>query len=145
MKISTKGRYALNLMLYLATHNTGEYTPLKDIARSQEISEKYLEQIIPSLSKAGYVSSIRGAQGGYRIAKSPSEYTVGMIVRLMEGEISPAPCMKGGTESCSNLYQCVTIDVWRDLKKAMDNVLDGITLEDLVNKYHDKCGSDYCI
>ena len=109
MKISTKGRYALRLMLDLAVHNTGEYIPLKEIAARQEISDKYLEQIIPALGKAGYVRSTRGSQGGYALANHPSHYTAGMIVRLLEGDMSPVPCiMTGGTISCNRAAECVT-------------------------------------
>ena len=93
MKISTKGRYALRLMLDLAVYNTGEPVSLKDIARRQQISEKYLEQIISILNKAGYVRSIRGAQGGYILKREPAEYTVGMILRLTEGDLAPVSCV----------------------------------------------------
>ena len=89
MKISTKGRYAVRVMLDLALNNTGECIKVKDIASRQGISEKYLEQIIAILNKAGYVNSVRGAQGGYRIARDPKEYTVGMILRLTEGSLAP--------------------------------------------------------
>lgn len=93
MKISTKGRYALRLMLDLALHDNGEPVRIKDIAARQEISDKYLEQIISSLNKAGYVKSIRGPQGGYKLAKKPSYYTVGMILRLTEGSLAPVACL----------------------------------------------------
>lgn len=95
MKISTKGRYALRLMLDLALHDTGEYIPLKEVAARQEISDKYLEQIITQLSRAGFVKSVRGAQGGYRLAESPAQYTVGRILRLMEGSLAPVECVDG--------------------------------------------------
>jgi Rrf2 family transcriptional regulator, cysteine metabolism repressor len=131
-------------MLDLAIHNTGAYIPLKDIAERQEISEKYLEQIIPSLTKAGYVSSTRGSQGGYMLARNPSEYTVGMIVRLLEGSLAPVACMESPS-TCPQLGHCVTIEVWEKLKQAIDGVLDSITLEDLVSRYYEKSGSDFNI
>lgn len=146
MKISTKGRYALRLMLDLAVHNTGEYIPLKEIAARQEISTKYLEQIIPALSKAGYVQSTRGSQGGYALAQHPSYYTAGMIVRLLEGDMSPVSCIANGdTINCNRAAECVTVDIWQSVKKAVDNILDNVTLEDLTQRYYEKCGSDYCI
>ena len=100
MKISTKGRYAVRVMLDLATNNTGEYIKVKEIASRQEISEKYLEQIISVLNKAGYVKSIRGAQGGYKIARDPSNYTVGMILRLTEGSLNPVACLDDEINEC---------------------------------------------
>lgn len=111
MKISTKGRYALRLMLDLALHDTGEYIPLKEVAARQEISDKYLEQIITQLSRAGFVKSVRGAQGGYRLAESPAQYTVGRILRLMEGSLAPVECVDGEGD-CSRADRCVTIEVW---------------------------------
>jgi Rrf2 family protein len=134
MKISTKGRYALRLMLDLALNNTGEYISIKSIATRQEISEKYLEQIISLLSRAGYVKSIRGAQGGYRLAKEPSEYTVGMILRLTEGSLSPVDCLDSETSICNRSNFCVTREVWKELYDAISGVIDHITLQDLVDK-----------
>ena len=141
MKISTKGRYALRMMVDLALQPGDRYVPLKEIASRQEISEKYLEQIIPSLNKAGYVKSTRGSQGGYRLAGSPSEYTVGMIIRLMEGDLAAAPCAGDGGNDCPRASQCVTSDVWEQIRQAVDGVIDNITLADLVEKYHVKCGA----
>lgn len=100
MKISTKGRYALRLMLDLALHNDGEYITIKAIAQRQEVSDKYLEQIVPMLSRAGYLKSVRGAQGGYRLAKTPKEYTVGMILRLIEGDLAPVACLEDTPNQC---------------------------------------------
>jgi Rrf2 family protein len=145
MKISTKGRYALRLMLDLALNNNGTYIPLKDIAVRQEISDKYLEQIITQLNKAGYVKSMRGMQGGYMLAFEPNKYTVGMILRLMEGSLSPVPCLEEGNNECNKSDDCVTVEVWKKLKEAIDNVVDNITLEDLVNKYHEKGTYEYFI
>ncbi|NLK75124.1 MAG: RrF2 family transcriptional regulator [Clostridiales bacterium] len=133
MKISTKGRYALRLMLDLALNNTGEYIPIKTIANRQEISEKYLEQIISLLNKAGYVRSIRGAQGGYRLAMEPKDYTVGMILSLTEGSLVPVDCLQDET-CCNRNNTCVTREVWEKLYEAILGVVDNITLQDLVDK-----------
>ena len=132
MRISTKGRYALRLMLDLAIYNTGEPVSLKDIAARQGISEKYMEQIISILNKAGYVRSIRGAQGGYLLRKDPKEYTVGDILRLTEGSLAPVACVDEGAEECEREKDCVTIRVWSMLNDAINNVVDNLTLEDLI-------------
>ena len=133
MKISTKGRYALRLMLDLAIYDTGEPVSLKDIAKRQEISEKYLEQIISVLNKAGFVRSIRGASGGYVLRRKPKEYTVGDILRLTEGSLSPVACVGEESEECIRSGDCVTVLVWEKLDKAINDVVDNITLQDLVD------------
>lgn len=138
MKISTKGRYALRLMLDLAVYNTGEPIALKDIAARQEISEKYLEQIISILNKAGYVRSIRGAQGGYILTRAPKEYTVGMILRLTEGELAPVNCVGENAVACDRAEHCATIRVWQKMYDAVSAVVDGITLENLVEWQNEK-------
>lgn len=143
MKVSTKGRYALRLMLDLALHNTGGYITIKSIAARQDISEKYLEQIIALLNRAGYVKSIRGAQGGYRLAKEPTEYTVGMILRLTEGSLSPIDCIEDG--ECSRNGNCVTRGVWQELYDAICNVVDHITLQDLVERQLNMVPYDFSI
>ncbi len=144
MKISTKGRYALRLMLDLALNNTGEVITIKTIAARQEISEKYLEQIISLLNRAGYVKSIRGAQGGYRIAKDPAEYTVGMILRLTEGSLLPIDCLED-EEECGRSGSCVTREVWQELYDAICSVVDRITLQDLVERQKSILSYDYSI
>ncbi len=144
MKISTKGRYALRLMLDLALNNTGEYITIKSIAARQEISEKYLEQIISLLNRAGYVKSIRGAQGGYRLAKEPSEYTVGMILRLTEGSLSPIDCIENEGD-CNRTGNCVTREVWQELYDAISSVVDRTTLQDLVDRQLSKIPYDFSI
>jgi len=139
MKISTKGRYALRLMLDLAQHSEkGECVSIKKIAERQDISEKYLEQIVTKLSKAGYVVSTRGAQGGYKLAKSPKEYTVGMILRLTEGNLAPVSCLEEKSNKCSRCNQCVTVEVWQSINDAVDNVVENITLQDLVSRQIEK-------
>lgn len=138
MKISTKGRYALRLMLDLALHDNGEPVRIKDIAARQEISDKYLEQIISSLNKAGYVKSIRGPQGGYKLAKKPSYYTVGMILRLTEGSLAPVACLDDEENQCLRQENCATLEVWRRLDDAIKSVVDTITLADLVEWQEEK-------
>ena len=132
MKISTKGRYALRLMLDLAVYNTGEPISLKDVAKRQQISEKYLEQIISILNKAGYLRSVRGAQGGYMLKKAPAEYTVGMILRLTEGDLAPVSCVGEDGIECERRQGCVTVRIWEQLNDAINNVVDNITLADMV-------------
>lgn len=140
MKISTKGRYALRLMVDLAINNTGEPVSLKDIAKRQGISDKYLEQIISVLNKAGYVKSVRGAQGGYILRKKPEEYTVGMILRLTEGNLAPVSCLEDEEVDCERQGDCVTVIVWKKLNDAINEVVDGITLADLVDWKMEKNG-----
>ncbi len=132
MKISTKGRYALRLMIDLAQHNVGEYIPLKDISVRQQISAKYLEQIVVQLARAGFVKSTRGAQGGYQLAKMPSEYTVGDILRITEGSLAPVACLEHEPIDCERAADCVTLDFWRGLYDVINKYVDGTTLEDLV-------------
>ncbi|MGI6030418.1 MAG: RrF2 family transcriptional regulator [Eubacteriales bacterium] len=139
MRISTRGRYALRLMLELALrYPDGHYTTLREISRAQQISIKYLEQIISPLSHAGMVQSIRGAQGGYRLAREPEDYTVGEILRLTEGSLAPVPCVEPAAEACPRQDQCATLLVWQDLKQAIDQVVDRYTLADLVQEVNKK-------
>lgn len=132
MKISTKGRYALQLMLDLAMEESGKPVSIKDVAGRHEISEKYLEQIISTLNKGGYVKSIRGAQGGYVLAKEPAEYTVGDVFRLTEGDISTSSCTAGDAKFCEYKSRCATVKVFDMINDAVNNVVDNITLADLV-------------
>jgi Rrf2 family protein len=138
MKISTKGRYAIRLMLDLALDTSGKPVSLNDIASRQQISEKYLEQIISVLNKAGYVKSIRGPQGGYQLVKKPEEYTVGMILRTTEGDLAPVSCVGSGAVECDRADGCVTVRIWKKINDAVDNVVDNITLEDLVDWQNEK-------
>lgn len=144
MKISTKGRYALRLMLDVALHSHGAAVPLRDVAQRQEISDKYLEQIISILNKAGYVRSIRGPQGGYLLTRQPEEYTVGMILRLTEGSLAPVACLESDVNTCDRSENCVTLRVWEKLKDAIDGVVDHITLADLL-EWSREGGDNYCI
>lgn len=132
MKISTKGRYALRLMLDLALNNNGEPVRIKDIAARQEISDKYLEQIISTLNKAGYVKSIRGPQGGYLLTRDPEKYTVGMILRLTEGSLAPVACLEDEVNGCPRQDSCATLRLWQMLDEAISDVVDKVTLADLV-------------
>ena len=144
MKISTKGRYALRLMLDLALHEQSGYVPIKAIAERQDISDKYLEQIISILGRAGFVKSVRGAGGGYKLAKAPSEYTVVMILRLTEGSLAPVACLEGDENTCPRQENCATLTVWKKLYGAINDVVDGITLQDLVDQENAKV-DDYVI
>lgn len=145
MKISTKGRYALRLMLDLALNSTGEQITIKSISARQDISDKYLEQIISLLNRAGYVKSIRGAQGGYKLTKDPAEYTVGMILRLTEGSLAPVDCLEENTNECARSNECVTREVWQELYEAINSVVDKITLQDLVNRKRSRTPDDFSI
>ena len=140
MKISTKGRYALRLMIDLAMNSVGEPVSLKDVAKRQGISEKYLEQIISVLNRAGYVKSIRGAQGGYLLRRAPEEYTVGMIRRWTEGSLAPVTCVEDGDFPCERQENCVTVILWKKINDAINSVVDSITLQDLVDWQNEKNG-----
>ena len=131
MKVSTRGRYALRLMLDLALNNTGEPVRLKNVADRQQISAKGLEQIISIVNKAGFVKSVRGPAGGYSLKRKPEEYTVGMILRLTEGSLAPVDCVEDGAD-CGREDQCVTVMLWKKLNDAINSVVDNITLADLV-------------
>ena len=145
MRISTKGRYALRLMLDIAINSNGEKpVSIKDISARQEISDKYLEQIISVLNKAGYVRSIRGAQGGYVLRREPKEYTVGMILRLTEGSLAPVACVEEDAPPCDRIDSCATAMVWKKLNKAISDVVDNITLEDLIEAENNNA-NNYCI
>lgn len=145
MKISTKGRYALRLMLDLAINNTGGFITIKSIAARQDISDKYLEQIINILSKAGYVKSSRGAQGGYRLTKDPKDYTVGMILKLIEGSLAPVACVLEEEKECSRFETCATYFVYEKINEAINNVVEHITLQDLVDRHNALIGNNYII
>lgn len=134
MKISTKGRYALRMLLDLAEYGKDEYIPLKDIAARQGISKNYLEQIMPLLTKTGMLKTSRGFQGGYKLAETPDQYTVGNILRLTEGSIAPVACLEENADFCDQYPNCLTLDVWKGLEKVMSEYLDNITLQDILDK-----------
>lgn len=133
MKISTKGRYAVRVMLDLSEHNTGEYIPLMDIAKRQEISEKYLESIVSVLSKNDFLISLRGKGGGYRLARKPEEYTVGSILKVIEGSLSPVACLEKTPNRCERAARCKTLKMWEGLDKLIDDYFENITIRDLLN------------
>lgn len=133
MKISTKGRYALRLMLDIALNDAKTPVRIKDIAERQQISDKYLEQIVSSLNKAGFVKSLSGPQGGYRLTKKPEEYTVGMILRLIEGSLAPVACLDDDINNCTRADRCPTLILWEKLYDAISEVVDNITLADLIS------------
>lgn len=133
MKISTKGRYALRFMLDLAKNEVfNECIKLNEVATRQNISVKYLEQIVALLNKAGLVTSIRGAQGGYKLSKDSSEYTVYMIVKAIEGDLAPVECLEECSVTCVRMHDCTTVKVWKELYENIKNVLNKYTLKDLV-------------
>ena len=145
MKISTKGRYGLRLVLDLAVNYDNGLISLKDIAQRQEISEKYLEQIIILLHKSGLIKSMRGAQGGYTLTRSPKDITVGEVLRSLEGPFVPVDCVLNPS-SCPRSPKCATITVWEKIGNAVNGVLDSMTMQDLVTDYNQKNGcGDFCI
>lgn len=137
MKISTKGRYALRMMLEFGLH-PDSCTKISQVAKSQQISDKYLEQIVTILTRAGYVKSVRGAQGGYLLSKRPEEYTVGMILQLTEGNLAPVACLDDEENRCPRASKCPTLSVWQQLDKAIHDVVDHITLADLIEEAKQK-------
>ena len=146
MRISTKGRYAIRLMLDIAQHSAdGGNVSIKDVSERQGISVKYLEQIVNMLSKAGYLRSRRGSQGGYRMAKEPDKYTIGDILRVTEGDMSPVSCLEEEENQCPRAGQCPTIDFWKGLYKTINDYLDSTTIADLMKKAEQKnVEADYC-
>ncbi len=138
MKISTRGRYALRIMLELAKENADSYISLKDLSEKQSISKKYLEQIIPSLNKSGLLVTTRGNQGGYRLSKSPKDITVYDIIVSAEGCLSPVECIKDDGIDCERKDCCLTLPVWKGLYDVISNYLKKITLQDVLdNKAND--------
>ena len=134
MKISAKSRYALHLMLAMAMQPPGVNVSVKSVAENHGVSEKYLEQIIPLLVRGGLVKSVRGARGGYHLVKTPEDYSVGLILRTVEGSIAPVACLDDEVNQCARCKQCVTLDLWAQVDQAISNVVDHVTLADLVDK-----------
>ena len=143
MMISTKGRYALRIMVDLAEHQSEGYIPLKETADRQEISEKYLESILKSLVKNKFLEGLRGKGGGYRLTRAPEEYTVGSILRLTEDSLAPVSCLDPGETACPRMANCRTLPMWQGLNKLINDYLDGITLAELMNQA--QSGGDYII
>lgn len=138
--ISTKGRYALRVMINLALHSNSGYTPLKVIAKEEEISIKYLEQVISLLNKNGLVQGLRGNSGGYKLTKKPSEYTAGEILRASEGNLACVYCLSCPINNCSHLKNCSTIGFWEGLDEVINKYVNETSLEELTNKYKEKKG-----
>lgn len=134
MIVSTKGRYALRVMVYLALHNQEHHIPLKDIAEAEQISQKYLESIMTTLSKAGFVDAVHGKGGGYRLNRPTSEYTIGSILKLTEGSLATVSCTTQGPAACSRSTCCHTLPMWERLDAMIDDFFEGITLADLLKE-----------
>ena len=134
MLISTKGRYALRLMLDLALHDTGEYIPLKEVAARQEISEKYLENILKVLVQNGFLEGLRGKGGGYRLNRPAADYSVGQILRLTEGSLAPVTCLEGDENTCPRAGHCTTLPMWEKLDTIINDYLDSVSLADLLTQ-----------
>ena len=134
MIVSTKGRYALRVMVSFAQRGTDDYIPLKEIAEAEGISQKYLETIMSTLSKAGFVDAVHGKGGGYRLNRAPAQYTVGSILKLTEGSLAPVSCTTQGPAACSRSTCCQTKPMWERLDKMIDEFFEGITLADLLTE-----------
>lgn len=132
MKISTKGRYALRMLLDLAMNQGEGFVALKDIADRQNVSKKYLEQIVPMLNKSDILLTSRGFQGGYRLAQTPDQYTVGAILRITEGNLAPVACLVRDPVDCQRSTECITLPVWQGLNRVINQYLDSITLQDIL-------------
>ena len=143
MLVSTRGRYALRVMLELAQRPADSFTPLPVIAEAQSVSEKYLESIVVLLSRAGLVDGVRGKGGGYKLARAPEQYTVGSILRTTEESMAPVACLDSDAEACPRAAECRTLNMWRGLDKLINNYLENITLADLMHS--DPTGFDYVI
>ena len=133
MRITTKSKYGMRMIVEIAAQPEGKAASLKAVARKINASEKYLEQIVVQLSRAGFVISTRGAQGGYQLARHPSEYTVGDILRITEGSLAPVACLEHEPVDCPRVDECITLSFWRGLYDTINNYVDSVTLEDLVN------------
>ena len=145
MKISTKGRYALRLMIDLAQHDAGGYIPLRDISKRQQISAKYLEQIVSNVVTAKLVRSVRGAAGGYQLAKPASVITVLDVLRVTEGSLAPASCLEDDTFDCNMPVPCMELGVWRGLYKVINEYLGGITLQSIIDEHSAVAADSYSI
>ena len=140
MMVSTRGRYALRAMIDIAehNHNIGKYITLKEIAERQEISEKYLESILPALTKADFLDGLRGKGGGYKLARAPESYTVGSILKLVEGNFAPVSCLAYAPVKCPRADKCPTLPMWQNFQALVDGYFEGITLADLCNRARDE-------
>ena len=132
--ISTRGRYALRVLIDLAEHRNGSYIPMKDVADRQDISLKYLERILPVLTQSGFIEGVHGKGGGYRLVKSPEECRVGDILRLTEGDLAPVACLAQGAPPCARAAECRTLGMWQKFNTLINDYFDGITVADLMKK-----------
>ncbi|MBO6116217.1 MAG: Rrf2 family transcriptional regulator [Ruminococcus sp.] len=144
MKISTKGRYALRMLIDLASNSEDGFISLKDIAERQGISKKYLEQIVPMLNKSGILRTNRGNKGGYMLAKAPNELTVGDVLRSTEGNLAPVACLEYEPNNCPRKDECATLYIWEGLYKVVNDYLNNITIQDIIDRAINLNG-DYCI
>lgn len=133
MNVTTRGRYALRVMLDLAQHGGSGFVSLKTVAERQDISMKYLEAIVCELKKAGLLESGRGKEGGYRLSHTPEDYSVGEILRVLEDNLAPVPCIKAGSVDCAHAGECMTLPMWRELDELTNAYLDRVTLQDLLS------------
>lgn len=145
MKISTKGRYAVRLLVDLAEHQENGYVSLKDIAARQEISKKYLEQIVAILNRPGILRTSHGQNGGYRLAKPANQYTVGEILRITEGGIAPVACLEDEINQCGRAKSCATLPIWTELYRIISEYLDSITIQDILDKQRENYEYDFII
>ena len=145
MRVSTKGRYALRMMTDLAEHREDGFISLKDVAERQGISKKYLEQIIPVFNQSNLLRANRGSQGGYMLARSPEKITVGEILRLTEGSLAPVACVDPEPAECEKMADCPMLPVWKGLAKVIDDYLDGITLQDILDRMSEQDEYNYVI
>lgn len=143
MKISTKGRYALRMIFDLAKHQNESFVSLKDIAERQNISKKYLEQIVPMLNSSGILRTTRGNKGGYMLAKPACDLTVGDVLRATEGTLAPVSCLEYEPNDCPRVNECATLFIWQGLYKTVVDYLDGITIQDIIDRNSDS--NNYCI
>lgn len=135
MMISTRGRYALRVMIDLAENQNGRYIPMKEVAERQDISLKYLERILPALAKNNFIEGVHGKGGGYKLTRAPEEYKVGDILRLTEGDLAPVACLECGAEPCDRAEKCRTRSLWVEFNAITNEYFDGVTVADLMKKY----------
>ena len=132
MLISSRGRYALRVMIDLAEHDDGAYIPMKEVAQRQDISLKYLERILPILVSAKLIEGIHGKGGGYRLTKKPEQYRISDVLRLTEGDLAPVACLEGNAEKCARTAECRTLPMWMELNRRVNEYLDSVTIADLM-------------
>lgn len=145
MSISTRGRYALRIMIDIALYSNGNFVPLKDIAARQDISAKYLEQIISLLNKAGFLHSLRGNNGGYKLARKTTDITAGDILRAAEGTLAPITCLQETAGPCDRSGFCETLSFWKNYYKVVNDYVDSVTLEDLTEEAASMSADNYSI